>query len=141
MRKLKLILSILIFVATLSMFQMNSYCITEHSMIKLAATGNDITPDDVMSEADAFISQGEAASDIDKELLGDTSSMLYNLLLGIGIIAAVGVGIALGIKYMVGSIDERAELKQALLGYVVSCVVIFGAFGIWKLVINILSSL
>lgn len=141
MRKLKLILSILIFVATLSMFQMNSYCITEHSMIKLAATGNDITPDDVMSEADAFISQGEAASDIDKDLLGETSNMLYNLLLGIGIIAAVGVGIALGIKYMVGSIDERAELKQALLGYVVSCVVIFGAFGIWKLVINILSSL
>ena len=141
MRKLKLILSILIFVATLSMFQMNGYCITEHSMIKLAATGNDITPDDVMSEADAFISQGEAASDIDKDLLGETSNMLYNLLLGIGIIAAVGVGIALGIKYMVGSIDERAELKQALLGYVVSCVVIFGAFGIWKLVINILSSL
>ena len=141
MRKLKLILSILIFVATLSMFQMNSYCITEHSMIKLAATGNNITPDDVMSEADAFISQGEAASDIDKDLLGETSNMLYNLLLGIGIIAAVGVGIALGIKYMVGSIDERAELKQALLGYVVSCVVIFGAFGIWKLVINILSSL
>ena len=141
MRKLKLILSILIFVATLSMFQMNSYCITEHSMIKLAATGNNITPDDVMSEADAFISQGEAASDIDKDLLGESSNMLYNLLLGIGIIAAVGVGIALGIKYMVGSIDERAELKQALLGYVVSCVVIFGAFGIWKLVINILSSL
>ena len=42
---------------------------------------------------------------------------------------------------MVGSVEERADLKTALIGYVISCFVIFGAFGIWKLAVNILSNI
>ena len=62
------------------------------------------------------------------------------MLLAFGIITAVIVGSILGIKYMIGSVEEKAEYKQTLLAYLISCVVVFGAFGIWKLVINILSS-
>lgn len=66
---------------------------------------------------------------------------MYNLLLGLGIIVAVIVGIIIGIKYMIGSIDEKAECKQLLLPYFVSCFVVFGAFGIWKLAVNIVSKI
>ncbi len=68
------------------------------------------------------------------------SDDLYNLLLGIGVIAAVIVGSILGIKFMVSSVEERANIKNVLIVYVVGCVVIFGAFSIWKIVTNILSS-
>lgn len=54
---------------------------------------------------------------------------------------AVIVGIIIGIKYMIGSIDEKAECKQLLLPYFVSCFVVFGAFGIWKLAVNIVSKI
>ena len=111
---------------------------TQIKSIKLAAG---TTADDIMSEADDFISQGESSYELNDEALRETSNFLYNLLLGIGIIVAVAVGIVLGIKYMTGSIEEKADLKQALLGYVVSCVVIFGAFGIWRLAVNIFSNI
>ena len=41
---------------------------------------------------------------------------------------------------MVGSIQEKADIKSALVWYVIGCLVVFGAFGIWKLVMSILTS-
>ncbi len=97
--------------------------------------------DDVMGSAEEFIRKGEANSPIDKDSLKGTTDLLYNLLLGFAIAVAVGVGVMLGIKYMTGSLDEKAVTKQQLIGYVISCVVIFGAFGIWALAVNILSAI
>ncbi len=68
------------------------------------------------------------------------SDGLYNLLLAIGVLAAVIVGSVLGIKFMVSSVEDKANIKNVLIVYVVGCVVIFGAFTIWKIVTNILSS-
>lgn len=99
------------------------------------------TLDDMMQDADDFIKQGESHPQINQEKLKDTSNLLYNVLLGIGIFVAAGVGMFLGIKYMVGSIDEKAATKEALVGYGISCGVIFGAFGIWQLLVNILSDM
>lgn len=100
----------------------------------------DTTIDEVMKDADDFIEQGEAQDGMNEEELQTTVNFLYNLLLAFGIIIAVIVGSVLGIKYMLGSVEEKAEYKQTLVGYLISCIVVFGAFGIWKLVINILSS-
>ena len=51
-------------------------------------------------------------------------------------IIAVVVGIVLGIKYMIAGADEKAEVKETLLPYIIGCVVTFGAFGIWRILIN-----
>lgn len=97
--------------------------------------------DGVFSQGQQFINQGVKNASVNTSQLDDSISFLYNTLLGIGTVLAVLVGMVLGIKYMTGSLEEKADLKQALVGYVVSCVVIFGAFGIWKIVINILSGI
>ena len=55
------------------------------------------------------------------------------------IIVAVIAGLFIGIKYMTGSVVQKSETKQLLLPYIVGCVVIFGAFGIWKLVVELLN--
>lgn len=112
------------------------------------------TVDDVMDGAAGFITEGEKdtirVKDEDgtwkeepynttnESILKDASDFLYNLLLGIGIIVAVIVGVIIGIKFMMGSIEEKAEYKEMLLPYLISCAVVFGAFGIWKIVVNIL---
>ena len=75
------------------------------------------------------------------EKLKEISSAIYNTLLGIGITLSVVVGAILGIKFMISSVDEKAQIKEALVAYVAGCVVIFGAFGIWKLVITLGNSL
>ena len=55
-----------------------------------------------------------------------------------GLILAIIIGMVLGIQFMIGSIEQKAKVKDSLVPYIVGCVVIFGAFGIWKLVLTIL---
>ena len=53
-------------------------------------------------------------------------------------IIAVVVGMILGIKYMMATSEDKAEIKQTLPAYIVACVVVFGAFAIWRLVVYII---
>lgn len=41
---------------------------------------------------------------------------------------------------MLSPVGERAEAKKMLIPYAVGCAVVFGSFGIWKLVVTILQS-
>ena len=59
----------------------------------------------------------------------------------IGSIVSVIFLVILGIKYMLGSVEEKASLKETLLAYLIGCVVVFGAFGIWKIAVNILQAM
>lgn len=59
------------------------------------------------------------------------------------ILTTIGAGVMviittyMGIKYLTSGPDAQAKLKTQLIGVVVSGVVIFGAYNIWKLVIDI----
>ena len=94
----------------------------------------------IMGAADDFISMGQKSEgeNISQNDLIKASNMVYNILLVIGIIVAVIVGIIIGIQFLVGSVAQQAKVKETLIAYVVGCVVVFGAFGIWKLVVTIL---
>ncbi len=96
--------------------------------------------DDMISDAEDFVSSG---GDIqyDQDALQNVSSSIYNILLTIGIVVAVIVGGIMGIKLMLSSVEEKAETKKLLVAYVVGCVIIFGGFGIWKLIITILEGM
>lgn len=94
--------------------------------------------------AEDFV-QGPAWANADPLLVLGTvenmSEMIYNALFIVAIIAVVIVGLIIGIKFMTGSASEKAQVKETLIPYVVGCVVVFGAFGIWKLVINIFNQI
>ena len=99
------------------------------------------TMDDVISAGDSFLNSGDGSSTINTGKLKEASMSIYNILLYIGIAASVIVGAILGIKIMIASADEKAKVKEALVPYIIGCFVIFGAFGIWKLAVNIFSSM
>lgn len=96
------------------------------------------TVDDVISGANGFIGAGTSSVTNASEL-DDTSKFVYNLLLAIAIIVAVVIGMVIGIQFMMAGVEEKAKIKEQLLPYVVGCVVVFGAFGIWRLAVTILS--
>lgn len=97
---------------------------------------------DVISGGDGFLQAGKNEEiTIDDNKLQNTSNMIYNILLILGMCIAVIVAAILGIKFMIGSVEEKAQVKDALIPFIVGCVVIFGAFGIWKIFINIGNSL
>lgn len=96
--------------------------------------------DNIISGADNFINEGKnnANSAIDSQKMKEASNLVYNTLLIIGTCGAVIVGAILGIQFITGSVEQKAKVKDSLIPFVVGCVVIFGAFGIWKLVITLL---
>ena len=99
------------------------------------------TVDSVMEGAQDFLNKGkDGLGQIDDGTLQSTSDFIFNLLLAIALVVAVIIGIVIGIQFMTASVEEKAKVKESLMPYVVGCVVVFGAFGIWKLAITILSN-
>mgnify|MGYP000503798596 FL=1 len=76
---------------------------------------------------------------INEDGLKSTSDKIYNILTISGMIIAVIVGTILGIKFMVSSIEEKAKIKEILIVYIIGCVVLVGAFSLWKIIVNLMS--
>lgn len=93
--------------------------------------------DDLMSDADDFVSAGDSEK-ISQSSLQDFSNVMYNILLTIGIVVAVIVGAIIGVKLMSSGIDTKVEAKKLLIPYGFGCLAVFGAFAIWKIVVTIL---
>lgn len=93
---------------------------------------------DIIKGGDNFISAGkDQGVKIDTDKLQNTSNSIYNILLILAMIVAVVIAGILGIKFMIGSAEEKANIKDALVPFVIGCIVAFGAFGFWKIFITI----
>ena len=100
----------------------------------------------IISSGKNFLDTGEheattntnAASD---EETSEFISILYNTLLTLGVIITIAVGGVMGIKFMMASAEDKAKIKESMVPYVVGSILIFGAFGIWKLFITIFSQI
>ena len=94
---------------------------------------------EIITGADKFISDGAGeTSPIKESDLKNISDPIYTVLLVLAIVIAVVVGLVIGIKFMTGSVAEKAKIKETLIPYIAGCIVIFGAFAIWRLVVNIM---
>lgn len=101
---------------------------------------------DWLNEAEDFITDGGNEAITSKETMNtvalkDGSNIIYNAFFVIGVGVAIIVGAIMGIQFMTAGIDKKVEVKQALYPYIISCVVLFGAFGIWKLIITIMNEI
>ena len=96
------------------------------------------TISNIIQGADGFITNGSSSDMIAGDKIKNLSDIIYNVLLILGAVIAVIVGSVLGIQFITGSVEQKAKVKDSLIPFVIGCVVIFGAFGIWKLVITIL---
>lgn len=98
---------------------------------------------DIFSAGDNFLNQGKTSSNnvINGQAVQDEVEKIYNILFAIGVVLTVLAGAILGIKFMAGSIEEQAKIKELLMAYIVGCIVVFGTFTIWKIVITIASQI
>lgn len=55
----------------------------------------------------------------------------------VGIVLSVVVLAVLGVKYMMGSVEEKAEYKKSMMPYLIGAVLIFGASVIATAVYNV----
>lgn len=96
--------------------------------------------DTIIDSADSFINSGDD-NKVSEKSMENLSDSIYSILLIVGVIVAVIVGAILGIKFMTGSVEQQADVKKLLVPYIVGCVVVFGAFGIWKIAVTIIASI
>lgn len=93
---------------------------------------------EIFSGADDFISKGQSGSN--QIPIKDVSNIIYNILLIIGVVVAIIVGLIIGIKFMTGSVEDKAKVKETFIAYIAGCIVVFGAFTIWKVVVTVIQS-
>lgn len=108
-------------------------------LIAIVFSGNSqATIGNIFKDADEFLEEGDPVGEtINETQLQETSKFLYKLLLAIGIVVMFIVGTILGIQFMIASAEDKAKVKEALVPYIVGCLVIFGAFTIWELAVNL----
>lgn len=97
---------------------------------------------DAVSGGKTFLDKAKVEmSDGQKKSLQTTSSSVYNTLLLISFVVVAVVGITLGIKFMMSGVEEKAEVKQALVVWAIGAGVAYGAFGVWKVLVIFLNKM
>lgn len=103
---------------------------------------SDYSVNKIIDDGISFVKAGNNVTDtIDTQALHDTSSFIFRILFLVGFSVAVAVGIILGIQFMTASAEDKAKVKEALIGFTVGCLVLFGAYGIWTVVIKIVQGI
>jgi len=93
---------------------------------------------DIRDTASDFLTETQGEGEIiDADVIADVSNTIVNVFTTVGIVIAVAIAAILGIQFMVGSVEEKVKAKEALIPFIIGCIVVFGAFGIWRLVVNI----
>ena len=99
---------------------------------------------EAIKKSDAALNNAEKEADedfINKDNIQEFSKSIFRDLFIIGVVLSVIIGGIIGIKFMISSAEDKAKVKEIMIPYVIGCVVIFGAFGIWKVTVEILSIL
>lgn len=132
---MKIIFKIIYIIAIIMIFQMTLANVQ-------AANNTGFTMDDIIDSGESFLEARDRNREaIDENSLKNTSTTIYNVFFTIGVALATIVGMIIGIQFMMGSVEEQAKVKETLVPYVIGVFVIFGAFGIWKIIMQIGNSL
>lgn len=82
---------------------------------------------------------GDKTGSVSSSQLTNLGGKIIGILQVIGIVVAVVVLLVLGIKYMMGSAEEKAEYKKTMIPYLVGALLIFAASTIVNVVYNLFS--
>ena len=76
--------------------------------------------------SDIFSNLGNNADDVGNNILG--------IIQAVGTLVTVGTLMVLGIKYMTGSVEERASYKKSMVPYIVGIIILFSAVNLTAIV-------
>ena len=126
-KKIKIIL--IIFIAMIFFINLN-YCYGAQ-----AGSGADtsISPDLELGDLNSYAQDpGIVPNDFRSKV-----NRLVSVVQIIGTVSSVIALVAIGIKYMFSSIEERADYKKTMMGYIIGCVMVFALTNLLSIVYNI----
>lgn len=104
----------------------------------LISLSNVVLATDLSGKIDE-IAKGNSSVATDKVV--DLGKTIVTIMQTIGIVVAVVVLLVLGIKYMMGSAEEKAEYKKTMIPYLVGAVLIFASTTIVNIVYQLANGL
>ena len=69
--------------------------------------------------------------------ISNIGRIVIGVLRGAGTVISVIVLIALGIKYMMGSVEEKAAYKQTMLPYLIGALMVFGITNLLPIIVGL----
>lgn len=98
---------------------------------------------DIVGGADKFTSAANSSiATVDKTQLRLNMKDLLGIAMGVGVVIVLIVGVYLGIKFMGDSTNQKVEVKESLVPFVIgSAIVLGGAYLIWSILVNATSGL
>ena len=75
----------------------------------------------------SFATDPSTLTGTDTDKFNNIGNTIIGALKAIGTIVAVAVLVVLGIKYMMGSAQEKAEYKKTMIPYLIGAIIIFAA--------------
>ena len=77
-----------------------------------------------------------ASNNVSTDKITETGGGIMGILQVVGMVIAVIILIVIGIKYMMGSAQEKAEYKKTFIPYIVGAILIFAASALAGVVVN-----
>lgn len=96
---------------------------------------------DIMGTAKNWIDLGKSKQSTSGGANWSSFNDLAGMLWGAGIFVIVIIGGILGIKYMFSSLEEKANIKESILPFILGAIIILGALTIWKLSVELVASI
>ena len=131
MKKIGLILTLLI--ALFSVFNIFT--------CKVYANEVDLSSGTILQEGRNFIDNGNSQTPIKWDEIKKNILPIAHILVAIATIVFMIVGMIMGINYMISGADERAGIKQKLIWLIIAMVVVYGATGIYNIVVDIMQNI
>lgn len=118
---MKKILSILVIIMLILSFSITSNAV------------EDSVPGQYINEIDEAGSSSEEIETIAGKILG--------VLQTVGIVVAVVMLLVIGIKYMMGSVEEKSKYKTSMAPYLIGAVVVFATVNITKIIYDVVNQI
>lgn len=77
----------------------------------------------------------------DYERAFEMAGKIVNTVTVIGIVVAIAGIMVIGIKYMIGSVEEKAEYKKTMIPYIIGCIFVFTISSIVSVIYSIVSQI
>ena len=77
--------------------------------------------------------------DIGASQIQDKANSIIGVIKNIGIVVSVLTLVVLGIKYMLGSLEEKAEYKKTMIPYLIGAIMVFAIPQLVQIIYNIAS--
>ena len=92
-------------------------------------------------QAQGFIEKGNNGAKISIQEAITSFLPIGRILVGVASIVLVAVGGIFGVKYMLAGANEKAQMKEKLIFYVISIVLVYGAVGIFSIFVTVMNNI